>query len=207
MIESIEKTPLEGVLVIQNKVYKDDRGFFLQNYQINDFLKHDLNYNFVQDNVSYSHRRNCIRGLHYQLDYPQAKLITVLQGSIIDVAVDIRVDSPTFSQWFAVKLSSFDGKSLLIPEGFAHGFRTLNSMDNVISYKTTEIYHPEDEYSINWLDDTLNIDWCSGEHVSHIFKNIKDGKYDISISDKDKNAPFIKDIPMGKLPKYIDLNL
>lgn len=194
MIKDIKNTPLEGVLIIQNEVFLDNRGGFLQNYQEDDYIKNGINHKFIQDNISLSDY-NVIRGLHYQLKNPQVKLVSVLQGSIFDVVVDIRVDSPTFGKYFGVYLDEFDGCSLLIPEGYAHGFRALDDCGyNIVLYKTSANFDINDQYSVNYSDDDIGINW------GHISKYTSD----FIISEKDMKAPYLKDIHIGNLPAYND---
>jgi dTDP-4-dehydrorhamnose 3,5-epimerase len=168
----IEPTIIPDVLVITPKVHRDERGYFLESFN----NKH-LPYSFVQDNQSFSYK-NTIRGLHYQVVNPQAKLVRVVSGTILDVAVDLRVSSPTFRQHVAVKLSADNFKQLYIPEGFAHGFLVLSEYAEVL-YKTTEYWHKEHDRSINYNDPDLNIDWL--------------GVTSPIISDKDINAPMLRD--------------
>ena len=152
-------TPLSipDVLLIEPKVYEDDRGFFFESYREDTFRKEtSLNISFVQDNHSKS-SKGVFRGLHYQLPpHAQCKLVRVIQGEVLDIAVDIRESSPTFRQYVAEILSSDNKKQLYIPEGFAHGFLTLSATSEFL-YKTTDFYHPESERCILWNDETLNI--------------------------------------------------
>ena len=201
MITSITKTKLDGVLIIQNKVYNDLRGCFLENYREDTFNSEVCNCNrFVQDNISLSNGKNVIRGLHYQLKHPQAKLVSVLDGCILDVVVDIRKDSPTFKQYVYIILEAFDGKAVFIPEGFAHGFKTLNDGHNIVNYKTTDIYYANDAYSIAWNDQAINIDWSFKIDVQceDIYKIV-------NISEKDKNAPSLKNIDINLLPSLAQI--
>ena len=153
----IETTSLKDLLLLTPQVYKDDRGYFMESYnkmRIGKMIKND----FVQDNESLS-RKNVLRGLHLQLPpHAQAKLIRVIKGSILDVAVDLRKNSDTFGQHFKHVLSGENKKQLYIPEGFAHGFLTLEE-DTLINYKCSIYYHAESESSILWNDPDLNIDW------------------------------------------------
>jgi dTDP-4-dehydrorhamnose 3,5-epimerase len=168
----IEPTHIPDVLLITPKVFRDSRGYFLESFN----NKH-LPFNFVQDNQSYS-EKNTIRGLHYQVVKPQGKLIRAIKGRILDVAVDIRKESPTFKKYVAVELSSDNFKQLYVPEGFAHGFSVLSDEAEVL-YKTTDYWHKEHERSLNFNDPELNIDWMlEGIPI---------------LSDKDKDAVFLKD--------------
>jgi len=151
-------TEFPGLLIFEPAVYKDDRGYFFESYNEQTWLKEGLNYHFVQDNQSFSHY-GVIRGLHYQLDpYPQTKLIRVLQGKIIDIAVDLRQGSPTFGKHMAIELSAENKKQFLIPAGFAHGFSVLSATAEV-SYKCDGFYNKDSEGGIRYDDPVLNIDW------------------------------------------------
>lgn len=148
---------IEGLAVIEPMVFGDHRGYFMETYHEADYMKAGINAKFVQDNQSMS-KKNVLRGLHYQKQYPQAKLMRVLSGEIFDVAVDLRKGSKTYGQWFGVVLSSENKKQLFIPEGFAHGFLVLS--DTVeIAYKCSDFYHPEDEGGIRWDDPEIGIEW------------------------------------------------
>lgn len=149
--------PLPDLFVIQPKVYSDDRGFFLETWQKERYKEIGIKEDFVQDNWSRS-TKGVLRGLHYQKDHPQGKLVSVRQGRIYDVAVDIRPESPTFGEWFGEELSDENYLQLYIPPGFAHGFAVLSEVCD-FSYKCTDYYHPGDEGGIVWNDETLNINW------------------------------------------------
>ena len=154
-------TPLDipDVLLIEPKIYQDDRGFFFESFNLNEFKKAtSLDITFVQDNHSKS-SQGVLRGLHYQLPpHAQGKLVRVIQGEVLDIAVDVRKSSPTYGKYVAEILSSDNKKQLYIPEGFAHGFLTLSDTSEFL-YKTTDFYHPESELCILWDDATLNIEW------------------------------------------------
>ena len=154
-------TPLSipDVLLIEPRVFQDSRGFFFESFNVNEFKKAtSLNLTFVQDNHSKS-AKGVLRGLHYQLPpHAQGKLVRVIQGEVLDIAVDIRESSPTCGQYVAEILSSDNKKQLYIPEGFAHAFLTLSDTSEFL-YKTTDFYHPENERCILWNDATLNINW------------------------------------------------
>jgi len=151
-------TALQGVLIFEPTVYKDERGFFFESYNEQTFHKEGVTNRFVQDNQSFS-KYGVIRGLHYQLDpYPQTKLVRVLQGRILDVAVDIRQGSPTFGKYVSVELSSDNKRQLLVPRGFAHGFSVLSETAEV-SYKCDGFYDKASEGGIRYDDPQLNIDW------------------------------------------------
>ena len=151
-------TAIPDVLIIESKVFNDNRGFFFESFNRRKFAEligRDVD--FVQDNHSLS-KRNVLRGLHYQIQHPQAKLIRVIQGAVLDVAVDIRRSSPTFGQYVAEELSAENKRMLWVPEGFAHGFAVLSDTAEYI-YKTTDYWHPEYERCIRWDDPVLAIDW------------------------------------------------
>ena len=154
---TITKTVLPGVLVLEPRVFGDPRGFFLESYNERVFADVGIRERFVQDNHSYS-KRNVLRGLHYQIQHPQGKLVRVGDGEILDVAVDLRRSSPTFGKWEAVRLSGTNKKMMWIPPGFAHGFRVVSEAAHVL-YKTTDYYTPEFERTLAWNDPDLNIDW------------------------------------------------
>jgi dTDP-4-dehydrorhamnose 3,5-epimerase len=151
------KTSLPGVLIIEPVVFKDDRGFFLETHHQKKYVEGGINRTFVQDNRSHS-KKGVLRGLHYQLRYPQGKLVYVITGEIFDVAVDIRCGSPTFGKWEGIYLSSDTNRQVFIPEGFAHGFCVLSGTADVL-YKCTDFYHPDDEFGILWSDPTISIEW------------------------------------------------
>lgn len=147
----IEKTAIKDLVIISPSVYNDERGYFFEAYNQVDFLDNDINYNFIQDNQSFS-KRGVIRGLHLQVNpYAQAKLVRVLQGEILDVAVDLRKGSPTYGQHFSVVLSDENKKQLMVPHGFAHGFSVLSATASVL-YKVDQIYHKESERGIRYDD-------------------------------------------------------
>ena len=175
------KTEIEGVYIIEPKVFGDNRGYFFESYNENVFKAAGLNYKFVQDNESKS-KKGVLRGLHFQKTYPQAKLVRVLDGEVFDVAVDLRKDSPTYGKWVGVILSSENKRQFMIPRGFAHGFVVL-SETATFTYKCDEFYHPEDEGGIMWNDPLVNIKWpFEGE---------------ILLSEKDKKHPLLKDSKIG----------
>ena len=178
----VEKTPLEGLLLIKPNVHEDKRGYFYENYRDEIFEANGLPTNFRQDNQTKS-VKGTLRGLHYQLKYPQGKLVRVSLGMVYDVAVDIRKTSPTFSQYFGVTLTDQDHLQMYIPPGFAHGFCVLSDTA-IFQYKCTVLYHPEDEFGIRWDDPQININWSIIDPV---------------ISDRDLELPFLaeqKNIPV-----------
>ncbi len=151
------KTEIEGVYVIEPKVFGDNRGYFMETYNKEDFEKAGLKYNFVQDNQSKS-KQGVLRGLHFQTKHPQAKLVRVVSGEVFDVAVDLRKGSATYGKWTGVILSEENKKQFLIPRGFAHGFVVLSETAE-FTYKCDEFYHPEDEGGIPWNDPHVAISW------------------------------------------------
>ena len=157
-------TTLSGIFLLEPRVFGDDRGFFLESYNRRTFAELGIADVFVQDNHSYS-EKNVVRGLHYQLRQPQGKLVRVISGEILDVAVDVRRSSPTFGKWEAFTLSGGNKLMLWLPPGFAHGFRVASASAHVV-YKTTDFYAPEHERTIAWNDPHLRIDWkLDGEPI------------------------------------------
>ena len=150
-------TSLPGVVVLEPRVFGDERGFFLESYNEKVFAELGIGERFVQDNHS-SSRRNVLRGLHYQIQQPQGKLVRVVEGEVLDVAVDLRRSSPTFGGWEAVRLSNENKRMLWIPPGFAHGFRVVSEQAQVL-YKATDYYAPQHERTLAWNDAALKIDW------------------------------------------------
>ena len=150
-------TPIKDLVVIEPKVFGDERGYFYEAYNKNTFHELGLDYDFVQDNQSFS-RKGVLRGLHFQKEFPQAKLVRVIEGEVFDVAVDLRKDSPTFGKWYGVTLSGENKKMFMIPRGFAHGFLVL-SETAVFSYKCDDFYHPNDEGGIIYNDPNIGIEW------------------------------------------------
>ena len=167
----IRQTTLPGVCVVVPKVFRDDRGFLLEAFNRNAFAAGSLPSDFVQDNHSRS-IKGVLRGLHYQIDNPQGKLVRVARGKIFDVAVDIRRGSPTFGKWVGETLDDEDLRALWIPPGFAHGFCALSDVADV-TYKCTAFYAPDDERGIVWNDPTLGIDWP----LANPIVSAKDSKY------------------------------
>jgi dTDP-4-dehydrorhamnose 3,5-epimerase len=154
----ILKTDIEDLFILEPKIFSDNRGYFYESYNKNNFIKKGLHYDFIQDNESFS-SYGTIRGLHIQVgEFSQAKLIKVVKGSIIDVVVDLRVNSKTFGKHFTIKLSEENKKQLLIPRNFAHGFSVI-SENAIVSYKIDNLYNKESECSILYNDNNLNIDW------------------------------------------------
>ncbi len=167
------KTEIEGVYIIEPTAFGDNRGYFMETYNEQDFKTAGLNYTFVQDNQS-SSRRGVLRGLHFQKTHPQAKLVRVLKGEVFDVAVDLRKGSETYGKWVGVVLSEENKRQFMVPRGFAHGFVVISETAE-FAYKCDEFYHPEDEGGIMWNDPEIGIDWqLDGEPI---------------LSEKDKNHP------------------
>jgi dTDP-4-dehydrorhamnose 3,5-epimerase len=151
------ETSLPGVLLLEPRVFGDDRGFFLESYNERMFAELGIRERFVQDNHSYS-SRNVLRGLHYQIEHPQGKLVRAITGEILDVVVDLRQGSPTLGKWESFRLSGDNKRMVWVPVGFAHGFRVVSEATHV-TYKTTDFYAPEHERTVAWNDPDLAIDW------------------------------------------------
>jgi len=182
----IVDTSLPGVKIVEPDVFADKRGFFFESYHKKKFADLGITCGFVQDNHSKS-SKGILRGFHYQLKHPQAKLCRVVSGEVMDVAVDIRLGSPSFGKWVSDTLSAENKRQLFIPRGFAHGFLVLSETAEVV-YKCDEFYHKEDEYGIAWNDPDVGIEW----EVEKPF-----------LSDKDMKNPFLSKIPPENLPRYI----
>ncbi|MDP4551668.1 dTDP-4-dehydrorhamnose 3,5-epimerase [Alkalihalobacillus macyae] len=156
---NIIKTNLENVIVIEPRVFGDHRGWFMETYSDSEFKKVGLDLNFLQDNHSFSAKKGTLRGLHYQINpKAQTKLVRCTKGAIFDVAVDIRLGSPTYGQWYGIELTEENKKQLLVPKGFAHGFMTLTS-DAEVQYKVDELYAPNCDRGIIWNDPEISIEW------------------------------------------------
>jgi dTDP-4-dehydrorhamnose 3,5-epimerase len=167
------ETELEGVFIIEPRVFGDERGYFMETYNKADFYKAGITCEFVQDNQSKSNK-GVLRGLHFQKQYPQAKLVRVTKGEVYDVAVDLRKDSPTYGKHVGVILSAEKKNMFFIPKGFAHGFLVL-SEEAEFTYKCDEFYHPEDEGGIRYDDPNIGIEWPMSNSI--IFTNDKDGAF------------------------------
>ena len=166
---------IAGLKVIEPAVFGDARGYFMETYNLRDMEEAGLTMNFVQDNQSAS-RKGVLRGLHFQIQYPQDKLVRVIRGEVFDVAVDLRKGSETFGKWFGVTLSEENKKQFFIPKGFAHGFVVLSDYAE-FCYKVTDFYHPNDEGGLLWKDPEIGIDWPMPEGMSET---------DLTLSEKDK---------------------
>ena len=166
-----------GIYVIEPDLYTDDRGYFLESYSDKYFIEAGLNLNFVQDNISYS-KKNVLRGLHFQIENPQGKLIYPIKGEIFDVIVDINKNSNTFGQHYSVSLSEENNLQLWVPDGFAHGF-CVTSKEATIVYKCTDFYNPSSEKTIIWDDSELDIKWPNNKYI---------------ISDKDKQGKKLSEL-------------
>lgn len=173
-----EETGIEGLVVITPTVFPDSRGYFMESYNKKEFEEIGITVDFVQDNQSGS-KRGVLRGLHFQKEFPQTKLVRVINGTVYDVAVDLRKDSPTYGQYYGVLLSSTNKKQFLIPKGFAHGFLVL-SEEAEFAYKCDDFYHPNDEGGLLWNDPAIGIAWPLFEF---------DEDEELIISDKDKAWP------------------
>lgn len=179
----ITETPLPGLLIIEPNVFKDSRGYFFESYQHQRYIDAGIDSHFIQDNESKS-VRGVVRGLHYQLNpFAQAKLVRVVQGTVFDVAVDLRLGSPTFGQWYGIELDCTTKKQLFIPRGFAHGFSVL-SETAIFIYKCDNVYSRENERAINAFDSKLAIDW-----------QLKESEW--NVSEKDKVAPLFDNAEMN----------
>ena len=179
----IENTNIEKIKIITPDVFEDSRGYFFESFNSNAYLDEGLPSEFVQDNEVRS-KKNVLRGLHYQLDKPQGKLVRVVYGNILDVAVDIRIGSPTFGQYKMVELSAENKKIFFVPEGFAHGY-LVTSQESIVLYKCTNIYKAKDEYGIRWDDATIGVEWGNSNPI---------------LSERDGNLPALKEQKF--LPEY-----
>lgn len=177
----VTTTGIPGVLLITPKVFGDSRGFFLETFHASRYAEAGIPEPFVQDNHSHS-AKGVLRGLHFQKQYPQGKLVSVTHGVVFDVAVDIRKDSPSYGQWVGITLSAEEHQQFYIPPGFAHGFCVLSEFAD-FHYKCTDYYHPEDEGCIRWDDPDIGIEWPISKPT---------------LSTKDVNAPCLKDLSTGE---------
>lgn len=174
------RTDIKGLFIIEQKIFNDARGYFMETYNEKAFKEAGLNIKFVQDNQSKS-KKGVLRGLHFQKKYPQGKLVRILKGEVFDVAVDLRKNSDTFKKWYGCVLSESNRKQMYIPAGFAHGFLVLSDVAE-FAYKCTDFYHPEDEGGYLWNDPGFNIKWPLN------------GMEELLLSEKDKNYPLFNQI-------------
>jgi dTDP-4-dehydrorhamnose 3,5-epimerase len=178
-------TSIEGILIIEPKIFKDNRGFFMETYNQKRYNAYGINTTFVQDNLSYS-LKNTLRGLHFQIKHPQSKLVQVISGEIFDVAVDLRSGSATFGKWTGIHLSDENRRQMFIPKGFAHGFCVLSEFA-LFYYKCSDFYAPEDEGGIIWSDPDIGIEWPVENPI---------------ISEKDNQFQKLSCITAEKLPSF-----
>jgi dTDP-4-dehydrorhamnose 3,5-epimerase len=167
------KTDIEGIIIVETKVFGDNRGYFMETYHEEKFREGGITANFVQDNQSKS-TKGVLRGLHFQKEHPQAKLVRVIKGEVYDVAVDLRKNSPTYGKYFGAILSEENKKQFFIPKGFAHGFLVLSD-EAEFCYKCDDFYHPEDEGGLMWNDPEIGIDWPL-DKVNNLYLSDKDLK-------------------------------
>ena len=172
----VVKTPIEGLVVIEPTKFGDDRGYFMETYNLETFHKNGLDMEFIQDNESKS-KRGVLRGLHFQSEYSQGKLVRCTKGSVWDVGVDLRKDSDTFGKWYGVELTEDNKKMFYIPEGFAHGFIVLSD-EAVFNYKCTNLYHPEFDGGVRWDDPEIGVVW-------------PDPGCELLLSEKDTKQPLL----------------
>ena len=190
----VTKCPIEGLYIIEPKVHGDSRGYFMETYNQNDMREAGLDMVFVQDNQSMS-VKGVLRGLHYQINYPQGKLVRVVRGRVFDVAVDLRPGSETYGQWYGLELSEENKKQFYISEGFAHGFLVLSDTAE-FCYKCTDFYHPNDEGGLAWNDPQIGIRWpeLTGVYPGYAGAEgytLSDGTA-LSLSEKDQKWPGIQ---------------
>ncbi len=181
----VSRTELDGVLLVEPEVFGDARGFLFESYSKKKYERHGIAVDFVQDNHSFS-EKGVVRGLHYQLDRAQAKLVRVTRGEVFDVAVDIRKGSPTFGKWVGARLSGENHLQMFVPVGFAHGFCVLSETVEFL-YKCSDYYSPEDERGIIWNDPDIGVDWLVDTPV---------------LSNKDRSYPRLRDIDPNALPPF-----
>ena len=184
----VTQAPIEGLFVIESTVHGDSRGYFMETYNQNDMHEAGLDMVFVQDNQSMS-TKGVLRGLHFQKQYPQGKLVRVIKGKVFDVAVDLRKDSSTYGQWYGVELTEENKKQFYISEGFAHGFLVLSDVAE-FCYKVTDFYHPGDEGGLAWNDPEIGIQWPEvvGEYQGNCLAEgyeLADGT-PLNLSEKDQ---------------------
>lgn len=190
---NVTNCPIDGLVVIEPTVHGDNRGYFMETYNQQDMHEAGLNMVFVQDNQSMS-TKGVLRGLHFQKEYPQGKLVRVIRGVVFDVAVDLRTSSKTFGKWYGLELSEYNKKQFYIPEGFAHGFLVLSDTAE-FCYKCTDFYHPGDESGIAWNDPGIGIIWPNVVGEYHGSANsegysLSDGT-PLNLSEKDQKWPML----------------
>ena len=178
---------IEGLHVITPTAYGDERGYFMETYNYNDFAAEGIDHKFVQDNQSAS-KKGVLRGLHFQLEYPQDKLVRVINGEVFDVAVDLRNGSPTFGKHYGILLSAENKKQFFVPKGFAHGFLVVSDYAE-FCYKVTDFYHPNDEGGLMYNDPDIGVEWPFSDGLAEA---------DLILSDKDKVNQSFKDYCNGK---------
>lgn len=185
---TVETCDIEGLKIITPAVFGDERGYFMETYNYNDYKEAGIDQVFVQDNQSAS-RKGVLRGLHFQINHPQDKLVRVIKGEVFDVAVDLRKDSPTFGQWHGVLLSEENKKQFFIPKNFAHGFVVLSDYAE-FCYKCTDFYHPGDEGGLKWDDAEIGVKWPIPEDMSLILseKDTKWGGLTEYVKDRERQA-------------------
>jgi dTDP-4-dehydrorhamnose 3,5-epimerase len=192
---NVTKCPIEGLYIIEPAVHGDNRGYFMETYNKRDMEEQGLNMNFVQDNQSLS-VKGVLRGLHFQKEFPQGKLVRVIKGRVFDVAVDLRAGSETYGKWYGVELTEENKKQFYISEGFAHGFLVLSETAE-FCYKVTDFYHPGDEGGLAWNDPEINIEWPDlvGSYKGNASAEgytLSDGT-PLNLSDKDQKWSGISD--------------
>lgn len=191
----VTECPIKGLYIIEPAIHGDNRGYFMETYNQRDMQEAGLNLKFVQDNQSMS-VKGVLRGLHFQKEFPQGKLVRVIKGRVFDVAVDLRADSDTYGKWFGVELTEKNKKQFYISEGFAHGFLVLSD-EAEFCYKVTDFYHPGDEGGLAWNDPEIGIQWpgLEGEYKGNASAegySLEDGTR-INLSDKDQKWGGLKD--------------
>ena len=182
----VTKLELDGALLFEPRRFGDDRGWFLESWQVERYREHGIKESFVQDNLAYS-QKGVLRGLHAQEPFAQGKLVQVYRGTVFDVMVDLRTGSPTYGDWKGVELSGDNALQLYVPPGFAHGYYVLSD-EALFGYKCTDFYHPETQFSVRWDDPEIGIDWPLEGHPV--------------LSDKDKNAPLLGGLSVSRLTRY-----
>lgn len=192
---TVTKCPIEGLYIIEPAVHGDARGYFMETYNLRDMQEAGLDMNFVQDNQSMS-VKGVLRGLHYQKQFPQGKLVRAIKGRVFDVAVDLRTDSATYGKWYGVELSAENKKQFYISEGFAHGFLVLSD-EAEFCYKVTDFYHPGDEGGLAWNDPAIGIEWpeVTGEYAGSASGDgyaLADGT-PLNLSEKDQKWAGLED--------------